>query len=103
MYRIQILPLAHRDMQKTVEYISIELSNPDAALDWLDALEESLDMLKDFPYAHPLHTLPYTLPSETRFYPVKKYLVFYVVIEPERIVEIRRVIYARMDIKGVSL
>jgi len=97
MYRITYLPIANQDLIDTMRYIAEELCGPAAALTLADDIERAISLLAEFPYAHPLHSLPMRLPRETRFFPVRNYLVFYVVLEPQRVVEIQRVIYNRMD------
>jgi len=102
MYKITYLPIANQDLMGIMRYISEELCNPDAAQSLLDKIEHAISLLAEFPYAHPLHSLPMRLPRETRFFPVRNYLVFYVVLEPEHVVEIQRVIHSRMDRAGIG-
>ena len=80
-----------------MRYIAKELCDPEASLALVDDVERAISFLAEFPYAHPLHSLPMKLPRETRFFPVRNYLVFYVVLEPQRVVEIQRVIYNRVN------
>ena len=97
MYKITYLPIANQDLIDTMRYIAEELFDPGTALALVDEIERAISLLAEFPYAHPLHALPMKLPRETRFFPVRNYLIFYVVLEPQRLVEIQRVIYNRMD------
>ena len=103
MYRLQYLPLSQKDIHEMLLYIAVELKNPDAALSLMDKLEQTILLLREFPYAHPLYRAPMRLPSEIRFVPVENYLVFYTVLEPEHIVEIRRVLYDRVDLRKQPL
>ena len=102
MYKITYLPIANQDLMDTMRYISEELRDPGAALALVDDIECAILLLAEFPYTHPLHLLPMRLPRETRFFPVRNYLIFYVVLEPQRVVEIQRVIYNRMDRASVG-
>lgn len=102
MYRITYLPVANQDLIDTVRYISEQLQDTAAALALIDDIERMIAMLAQFPYAHPIHSLPMKLPRETRFFSVRNYLVFYVVLEPQHTVEIQRVIYNRMDRAGIG-
>jgi plasmid stabilization system protein ParE len=103
MHSLRYLPLARSDIRDALLYIAEELKNPEAALSLMDKLEKAILQLKEFPYAHPLYHAPMRLPSETRFVPVESYLVFYTVLEPEHIVEVRRVLYDKMDFRKQPL
>ena len=103
MYSLRYLTLARNDIRETLLYIAEELKNPDAALSLMDKLEQAVLLLREFPYAHPLYHAPMRLPSEARFVPVENYLVFYTVLEPEHIVEIRRVLYNKVDLQKQPL
>ncbi|SES96240.1 type II toxin-antitoxin system RelE/ParE family toxin [Anaerobranca gottschalkii] len=94
-YEIKYLPLASKDLSNIVSYIVEELKSPKAAMDLIDALDTSISRLAQFPYSCRLY-LEKSLENEYRVLPVKNYLVFYVV--KEQVVEIHRIIYAKMDI-----
>lgn len=52
-------------------------------------------MLDQFPYAHQIYPLIKPLKAEYRLLPVKNYAVFYLVREPEKVVKIQRILYAK--------
>ena len=99
MYKLQYLPAARSGIQIAINDIAGELKIPKAAPSLMEKLEQHILQLKEFPYAHPLYPSPMRLLSETRFIPVEKYLVFYTVLEPGHIVEIRRVLYSKTDLR----
>ncbi len=98
MYKLSYLPLANRDIADAVNYISETLVAPKAALDLLNALDESISRLKDFPYSCRIYQTVKHLEREYRILTVKNYAVFYTIIEQEKLVEINRVIYAKRDL-----
>ncbi|ADI01928.1 type II toxin-antitoxin system RelE/ParE family toxin [Syntrophothermus lipocalidus] len=98
MYEIIYLPIAKQDITDIILYISDQLNAPKAAMDLLDALEHSISLLRDFPYAHKIYRPIKPLGEDYRMLIVKNYAVFYVVREAEKIVEVHRVIYAKMDL-----
>lgn len=51
MYKLKYLPLAQKDIRKMIEYISDILKVPKAAMDLLNALDESISRLEQFPYS----------------------------------------------------
>lgn len=101
MYEIIYLPIARQDITDMILYISVQLNAPKAAMDLLDALEHSISLLGEFPYAHRIYRPIKPLEEDYRMLPVKNYAVFYVVREEEKIVEIHRVIYAKMDCRAL--
>lgn len=96
MHKLQYLSLALEDLRNIADYITDTLKAPEAAMDLLDALDESISRLKQFPYACKVYPSYKDLGNEYRILPVKNYLVFYVV--KEQVVEVHRILYAKMDI-----
>lgn len=99
-YQLRYLPLFFEDLNNIVSYINNVLSNPQAASDLIDAVENAI--LQRLPVCEsfePYHS------RKTRKYPyyriyVKNYVVYYVVIHDEeknKIMEVRRFLYNRQD------
>jgi len=99
MHKLKYLPLAQKDLRDITSYIADILKAPKAAIDLLDALDASISRLTQFPYSCKVYQPIQVLEDEYRILPIKNYLVFYVVTERE--VEIRRIIYAKMDISKI--
>lgn len=95
MHKIVYLPVAKRDLKEIVSYISNELNSLKAALNLINSLDESISKLADFPFLYKEYEPLKPLLDRYRFISVKNYVVLYVVIEET--VEIRRIIYAKMD------
>lgn len=98
MYEVVYLPTARQQLMDAALYIAAELSAPDAAEDLLDAVDEQVGKLSDHPYRHPVYPTSYAMKHEIRFFPVKHYLVFYVIREEEKTVEIWRFLHQRQNI-----
>jgi toxin ParE1/3/4 len=99
MYKLKYLSLAQKDLRDITSYIAENLKAPKTALDLVDTLDHSIRRLQQFPFSCSVFQSIETLEDEYRMLPVKNYLVFYVVTENE--VEIRRIVYAKMDIKNI--
>lgn len=99
MYEIKYLSLARNDIISIVNYIADHLKVPKAAIDLLDALNESILRLEQFPYSYKVYQPIKGLVHEYRLLPVKNYAVFYEV--KEQVVEIHRIVYAKMDLTKV--
>lgn len=101
MYEIIYLPVAKQDILENMRYISDVLKSPKAANDLLDELDHSISLLEELPYAHKIYRPVKPLEDEYHMLQVKNYAVIYVVIEQQKRVEIRRIIYAKMDLNKI--
>lgn len=99
MYKIAYLPVAQKDLLDIAVYIIDNLKSPKAAMDFIDTLDKSILRLKQYPYSCKLYQPQESLETEYRFLPVKNYLVFFVVTE--NIVEIHRIVYAKMNLEKI--
>lgn len=96
MFKLHYMPLALEDLRNISDYIVNTLQAPKAAVDLLDAMDESISRLRQFPFSCRVYQPIDYMENEYRILSVKNYLVFYVV--SEQVVEIHRVIYAKMDL-----
>jgi len=99
MYEIRYLALARKDLNGITTYFADNLKAPQAAMDLLDTLNESISRLEQFPYSSKVYQPITALDNEYRLLPVKNFVVFYVV--KEHVVDIYRVVYAKMDLSKV--
>lgn len=87
-YNIEYLPIAAQDLTEIIDYIKID--DPQAALNLLDMIDESISKLELFPQMGTipkdirLHSLGY------RMLVIQNYLVFYIVLD--NVIEIHRII-----------
>lgn len=93
-YKTIYLPVAINDLRGILDYITVNLKDPKAAMDLVDTIEKSISRLQQFPYSCRVYQTIHYTEYEYRMLPVKNYLVFYVVTEHE--VEIHRIVYAKM-------
>ena len=101
MHKLVYLPIAQQDLKEIIGYITDTLKAPKAAMDLLDAFDESISHLKDFPYSCKVYQPVKPLLNEYRALQVKNYLVFYTVNEDT--VEIHRIVYAKMNLEGIVI
>ena len=98
-YRLRYLPLFESDLQKAVDYISLQLHNPEAALRLAAETEQAI--LRRL--VAPASFEPYRS-SHERKHPyyrirVRNYAVFYVIIGD--IMEVRRFLYNKRDMAAL--
>ncbi len=98
MYTVEYLPIAKDDIFKMVEYISVDLKNPEAAGSLAIAIIDSIDSLCLLPYKFPVYTPVKKLKREFRVLRIKNYLVFYYVEEELNVVTVARVLYRKKNI-----
>ena len=94
-YEIKYIDAALKDLEGITDYITNTLHASQAALDFIDEPDKTVEHLKQFPYAYKLYSCDRPLLLEYRVLPIKNYLLFYVVME--NTVEIHRVIYSKRD------
>ena len=98
-YQLRYLPLFYEDMAEVVDYISIDLQNPSAAMKQIDLTEQAILKRLDNPLSfQPIHS------KRERKHPyyrinINNYAVFYVVIDG--VMEVRRFLYSRRDIQSI--
>lgn len=99
MYSVVYLPTARKQLMDAALYITTELCAPDAAENLLDEVDEQVKSLREMPYRYAVYHTLYAMKHEIRFIPIKRYLLFYVVKEEEKAVEIWRFLHQRQGTK----
>lgn len=95
-YQLQFLPLFESDLNEIVDYISVQLHNPTAAERLVDDVERAIfDRLPNAESFEPYRALT-RHPYPYYYIKVRKYLIFYVVIDDK--MEVRRITYSRRDL-----
>ena len=100
MYEVIYLPTARKQLEDIVDYIAVELATPDAAFDFIDAVDKEAKSLAKMPYRHPIYHTRFAVLEEVRWISVKNYNVFYKVFEEDKTVEIRRVLHQLQDVEN---
>ena len=88
---LKIFPSAQTDMEQIFEYISINLSNPSAALDQINDFEKAFDNVCAFPGSCPPINNEYVKDKSLRKLIVNNYIAFYRIKGHE--IQVVRVIY----------
>ena len=96
-YNIKIFPRAKQDMEEVIDYLNT--LSPDVALKYYDLLVEEIAGLSQMPERCPRPKDLALAARGYRYLIVKNYLVFYVIAGDT--VQIRRILYARRNYKGL--
>jgi toxin ParE1/3/4 len=90
-YDIKYLPIAEQNLTEIIEYVMLD--NPDAAINLLNQLDQSISQLEFFPFQG---VTPKDLRLQSlnyRMLIVNNYLIFYVVLGG--MIEIRRILHGK--------
>jgi len=98
-FKVEIFPKAQNDLRNIVEYLNT--LSPQAALKYYDLLVDKTNGLSELPERHPLARDEQLRLRGYRLLLVNNYIVFYVI--NNKIVEIRRILYARRHYRELLL
>lgn len=97
MYKLKISELAHKDLDKIVSYIVVQLANPKAASDFLDEVEKCYDYIRNNPMMY-TECQDMRLKEEGyRKISIKNYVLIYKINEISKTVNILRFFYGAQD------
>ena len=101
MYKLEYLPIAKKDIDKIIYYISNDLNNQSAAKKMAKCFIDSSNKILEFPYGLSTYNPIKTLKNEYRCFKIKNYLMFYTINEKSKTITIARVLYKKMNIKNI--
>ena len=101
MYKIEFLPLAKKDIDEIIWYISNKLKNQTAAKKLAQDFIVGINNILDFPYGASVYQTNEKLKNEYRSIKIKNFLMFYIINEQEKIITITRVLYKKMNINEI--
>ncbi|MCL1874689.1 MAG: type II toxin-antitoxin system RelE/ParE family toxin [Synergistaceae bacterium] len=96
-YKVIIAPSALEDLRDILRYVAQELASPETAVKTLDAIECAIFSLSDMPKIHALVSDDRLFALGYRKLNIKNYIVFFIVNDAYKTVEVDRVLYARRD------
>ena len=96
-YSYVLTEIAETDVEEILDYIAYELSNPQAASDFADALDEKLEEICLTPKAgRPVHN-PYLKRDDVRRVLVKNYIAYYLIDRKAEKIVVLRIVYNGRD------
>lgn len=100
-YTVNLSAEAVKDINGIYEYIAIALGEKEIAVNLINLIEKNILALDEMPGRYKIYDNEPWKSRGVHIMPVKKYLVFYVVDDNEKSVNIFRVIYGSRDIDNV--
>lgn len=100
-YSYQFTLRARDDLDDIVHYISVELSNPPAATSFVDALQEAIETVRLFPESGSQVENEFLPDTSIRKTVINNYVMYYLPIEEEEVIQILRIVYGRRDMNEI--
>jgi addiction module RelE/StbE family toxin len=97
MYNLHFTPSFNRDVSQAINYITDTLKAPKAAQNHINELDRKLAQLKESPLLHRTVRNDYLASLGYRSVMVKKYYVFFTVVEDSNTVNLVRFIHSRRN------
>lgn len=101
MYQVEFLPIAKKDIDDILYYISNNLKNISAAKNLSECFKKEVNNIVVFPYGVAIYKTIRKTKNEYRCILVKNFLMFYVMDEKEKTIIIVRVLYQKMNISNI--
>ena len=97
VYEVNVTEPAENDLKDIAKYISSHLNAPTTALNMLQTIKTTIAELETMALAYPLVRDDRLAALGYRLLSVKNYIVFYIVNEKKRTVDVDRILYGRRD------
>jgi len=101
MYNVKITDIAEQDITSTVQYIASSLKAPKAANSLLDEIEKHEKILAKTPNIYPYVSDEYLAEMGVKFVLIKNYMMFFIIEENKKIVNVFRFLHGRRDWQSI--
>lgn len=92
---------AESDLDDIISYIAVELSNPQAATDFLEQLQKTIEEARLFPESGSLVVNDFLVNTDIRKKLIGNYVMYYLLDSVEKMVFIVRIVYGRRNIDEI--
>ena len=100
-YQYRLSQKAADDLDGIVSYIASELSNPQAAADFLSRLEKVIDEIRSFPESGAPVNNEFLSNTKLRKKTVGSYLLYYLSVPETETVYIVRIVYGKRNMEEI--
>lgn len=94
---------AESDLDGIVSYIAVELTNPQAASDFVDKLKDNIDEARAFPESGSLVDNEFLQVENLRKKLIGNYIMYYLPDMREKIIYILRIVYGKQNITEIYI
>ncbi len=102
-YLVKLSFQANKDIEEIYEYISDTLCEKEVALNMVHLLEKNILSLSEMPGRCKIYESEPWCSREVHIMSVKKYIIFYVIDEKEKTVNVFRILYGSRDIENIPI
>ena len=92
---------AESDLDGIVSYIAVELTNPQAASDFVDRLQDNIEEARNFPESGSLVHNEFLQVENVRKKLVGNYIMYYLPDTEEKIIYILRIVYGKRNMDEI--
>ena len=100
-FSYQFTKRAEADLDDIVGYMSVELSNAQAAARFIEKLQAALDEIRSFPESGTLVINDFLQVKNVRKVIIGHYIMYYISEPHEKVISILRIVYGRRDINKI--
>lgn len=100
-YQYCLSQKAENDLDDIVSYITLELSNPTAASNFVNKLENVIEELRSFPESGTHVSNEFLTNTEVRKKLVGNYIMYYLPVPEEKTIYIIRIVYAKRNMDDI--
>jgi len=101
VYDVYLTEPAEDDLRDIAKYISSQLNAPTTALNMIRTIKDAVTKLETMAPVYPLVRDDRLAAFGYRFLRVKNYLIFFIVNEKGKTVDVDRILYARRDWRNI--
>lgn len=98
-YEVIIMATAEKDLQEIFSNISLELLEPETAINLCDRLEHEILELNTMPNRHAPYKKEPWFSRGLRFFPISNFLVFYITQDSDSTVHVLRVMFSGSNVE----
>lgn len=100
-YQYRLSQKAEADLDGIVSYIAVELSNPQAASDFVDKLGKVIDEIRSFPESGSYVNNEFLSDTEIRKKLTGSYIMYYLPVKEEKMIYVVRIVYGKRNMEEI--
>ena len=100
-YQYRLSQKAEADLDGIVSYIAVELSNPQAASDFVDKLGKVIDEIRSFPESGSYVNNDFLSNTEIRKKLIGSYIMYYLPVKEEKMIYVVRIVYGKRNMEEI--
>ena len=100
-YQYRLSQKTEADLDDIVSYIAVELSNPQAASNFVDKLEKAIDEIRFFPESGFHVNNEFFSNTAVRKHMISNYIMYYLPVAEEKMIYVVRIVYGKRNMDEI--